>query len=210
MTSHRLLPLSGGANDKKPEDRKLGSLERADVVEEEISAAKVVAYHERTKHHFHRYAAALGYMDWATQPDPFRRYVGVDLVRLPLPYWQRYANINVANDALGCNSLATLHSPRALCSPRRQLSTWSLHACPRSGQSRTYQTCDACRILLAIRARLPARISLVSPPGRGLVNAVFSIESCEWQGFYHFTVGDLVEYNRLTTLPAYNFEEQQQ
>jgi hypothetical protein len=23
----------------------------------------VVAYHERTKHHFHRYAAALGYMD---------------------------------------------------------------------------------------------------------------------------------------------------
>ena len=41
----------------------------------------VVAYHERTKHHFHRYAAALGYMDWATQPDPFRRYAGADLVR---------------------------------------------------------------------------------------------------------------------------------
>ena len=25
---------------------------------------RVVAYHERTKHHFQRYAAALGYMDW--------------------------------------------------------------------------------------------------------------------------------------------------
>jgi hypothetical protein len=55
----------------------------------------VVAYHERTKHHFHRYAASLGYMDWATQPDPFRRYAGAALVRLPLPqagrplpYWQ--------------------------------------------------------------------------------------------------------------------------
>ena len=31
-------------------------------------------YHERTKHHAHRFAASLGYMDWATQPDPFRRY----------------------------------------------------------------------------------------------------------------------------------------
>ena len=27
----------------------------------------VVAYHERTKHHYHRYAASLGYMDWAKQ-----------------------------------------------------------------------------------------------------------------------------------------------
>ena len=40
----------------------------------------VVAYHERTKHHYHRYAASLGYMDWATQPDPFRRYAGAALV----------------------------------------------------------------------------------------------------------------------------------
>ena len=27
----------------------------------------VVAYHERTKHHYHRYAASLGYLDWAKQ-----------------------------------------------------------------------------------------------------------------------------------------------
>src|SRR6187551_994231 len=37
------------------------------------SALEIVsAYHERTKHHYHRFAASLGYMDWATQPDPFR------------------------------------------------------------------------------------------------------------------------------------------
>ena len=42
-----------------------------------LSAEKlVVAYHERTKHHYHRFAASVGYMDWATQPDPFRRYEG--------------------------------------------------------------------------------------------------------------------------------------
>ena len=33
--------------------------ERDSYVPEEV----VVAYHERTKHHFNRYAAALGYMD---------------------------------------------------------------------------------------------------------------------------------------------------
>jgi hypothetical protein len=40
-------------------------------------------YHEATKHHFNRFARALGYLDWATQPDPFRRYAGAPLVELP-------------------------------------------------------------------------------------------------------------------------------
>ena len=33
----------------------------------------VMRYHQETKHHFFRYARSLGYMDWANQPDPFRR-----------------------------------------------------------------------------------------------------------------------------------------
>lgn len=41
-------------------------------------------YHERTKHHFNRYARSLGYLDWDTQPDPFRRYHGAPLVPLRL------------------------------------------------------------------------------------------------------------------------------
>lgn len=43
----------------------------------------VLAYHDRTKHAFQRFAPALGYLDWATQPDPFRRYAGAPLVELP-------------------------------------------------------------------------------------------------------------------------------
>lgn len=43
----------------------------------------VLDYHRRTKHHFRRAAAALGYMDWASQPDPFRRFAGAREVRLP-------------------------------------------------------------------------------------------------------------------------------
>ena len=46
--------------------------------------AQVIQYHQETKHHFFRYARALGYLDWANQPDPFRRYRGAQLVPLPL------------------------------------------------------------------------------------------------------------------------------
>lgn len=45
---------------------------------------RVIAYHVRTKHHFNRYARSLGYLDWANQPNPFRRFDGARLVRLPL------------------------------------------------------------------------------------------------------------------------------
>jgi SagB-type dehydrogenase family enzyme len=43
----------------------------------------VLDYHQNTKHSFHRFARSLGYLDWAAQPDPFRRYDGAP--RLPLP-----------------------------------------------------------------------------------------------------------------------------
>src|SRR3974377_1956694 len=31
-------------------------------------------YHDATKHHYHRFARSLGYLDWASQPWPFRRF----------------------------------------------------------------------------------------------------------------------------------------
>ena len=40
-------------------------------------------YHDETKHHFHRFAPSLGYLDWASQPAPFRSYDGsprIDLI----------------------------------------------------------------------------------------------------------------------------------
>jgi SagB-type dehydrogenase family enzyme len=42
----------------------------------------VLEYHDRTKHRPSRYAASLGYMDWATQPDPYRRYIDAPLIPL--------------------------------------------------------------------------------------------------------------------------------
>ncbi|MFT5836115.1 MAG: SagB-type dehydrogenase family enzyme [Sulfurimonas sp.] len=48
------------------------------------SLQMVYHYHETTKHAQHKYARSLGYMDWSTQPDPFRVYNGVKEIKLPL------------------------------------------------------------------------------------------------------------------------------
>ncbi len=45
---------------------------------------RVRAYHQRTKHGFRSYARGPGQLDWATQPDPFRRYRGAPVLELSL------------------------------------------------------------------------------------------------------------------------------
>ncbi len=40
-------------------------------------------YHDGTKHQFHRFARSLGYLDWASQPNPFRSFAGAETIRLP-------------------------------------------------------------------------------------------------------------------------------
>jgi len=50
----------------------------------QLDLATTFAYHQRSKHHFHRYAAGPGFLDWATQPDPFRCFAGSPRVELPL------------------------------------------------------------------------------------------------------------------------------
>ncbi|MCG6966016.1 MAG: SagB/ThcOx family dehydrogenase [Chromatiaceae bacterium] len=44
----------------------------------------VRAYHRATKHHRHAFAPGPGFLDWDSQPDPFRRFVGAPLMPLPL------------------------------------------------------------------------------------------------------------------------------
>ncbi|MFZ3139161.1 nitroreductase family protein [Polaromonas sp.] len=47
--------------------------------------AAVLAYHQRSKHRLDRYAPGPETLDWDAQPDPFRRFAGAPLTRLPLP-----------------------------------------------------------------------------------------------------------------------------
>ena len=50
----------------------------------EKSSQGVIAYHDRTKHNFGRFAKSLGYMDWKNQPNPFRYYEGCESIGLAL------------------------------------------------------------------------------------------------------------------------------
>jgi SagB-type dehydrogenase family enzyme len=114
------------------------------LLEGETPEELVAAYHERTKHHLHRYAASPGVMDWATQPDPFRRYSGAELVRLPfpepgrtqtLPYWQLYVPGSVRPMPLATDSLSTFFRHALSLTAWKQFrgATWSLRANPSSG-----------------------------------------------------------------------------
>ncbi|RKZ36415.1 MAG: nitroreductase [Gammaproteobacteria bacterium] len=59
----------------------------------------VLAYHERTKHHFERYARGPGQINWDAQPDSFRHYTGVQCFELPL-----------VADTLTCTYIDLYHS----------------------------------------------------------------------------------------------------
>ena len=102
----------------------------------------VVNYHERTKHHYHRFAAALGYLDWATQPNPFRRYEGAPLARLPLPpegralpYWQLYVPGGVQPAPLAVDSVSLFFRYALSLTAWKRIhnASWSLRANPSSG-----------------------------------------------------------------------------
>ncbi|MCH7988155.1 MAG: SagB/ThcOx family dehydrogenase, partial [Planctomycetes bacterium] len=102
----------------------------------------VFAYHERTKHHFHRYAQSLGYMDWANQPHPFRYYQGASETRLaldreprPLAY-DRIYELNAVPPARVClGSVADLFRYSMALTAWKQAGTsrWALRVNPSSG-----------------------------------------------------------------------------
>jgi SagB-type dehydrogenase family enzyme len=102
----------------------------------------VFAYHERTMHHPRRYAASPPTMDWASQPDPFRRYDGAPLVRLPLlgvgpppAFWKLYVPGAVAPQPLTKDSLSTFFRYALSLTAWKQFrgTAWALRANPSSG-----------------------------------------------------------------------------
>lgn len=107
------------------------------------AVAAVLAYHQRTKHHFGRYALSLGYLDWATQPDPFRRYP--DATQIPLahpqasdkPTWDELLDGRaIAPLAVNHASLSALFYESLAISAWKQLGDgppWSLRINPSSG-----------------------------------------------------------------------------
>jgi len=77
-------------------------------------------YHDATKHRFDRFARSAGRLDWATQPNPFRRYHGAPLLELP----HEPFGAGVVAGALPATATLTLASIGELCRCAFGLSAW--------------------------------------------------------------------------------------
>jgi len=106
---------------------------------------EVMRYHERTKHHFARFASGPEQLDWANQPDPFRRFEGAPLTRLPLlapedeprppAYESLYAPGAVASAPVDLRALSRLLEYSLALSAWKQAGAtrWALRVNPSSG-----------------------------------------------------------------------------
>jgi len=102
----------------------------------------VRAYHERTKHGFQRYATGPLELDWATQPDPFRRFAGAPEIPLALPpagggpdYGPALVEGSVSPVALDASSVSRLLYDSLAISAWKEAgaSRWALRVNPSSG-----------------------------------------------------------------------------
>jgi SagB-type dehydrogenase family enzyme len=123
--------------------RMMESLQPRSVAVDRIE--QVIRYHQETKHHFFRYARSLGYMDWANQPDPFRRFHGAPLIPLPIlrpdeeplspPYEALYRCGAVESQPLSIRTLSRFLEYALALSAWKQAGDvrWSLRSNPSSG-----------------------------------------------------------------------------
>jgi SagB-type dehydrogenase family enzyme len=74
--------------DSKPRRSSPLSIPGHDAVPEAVGAdhpiSSALSYHQQTKHHLDGYARSPGYLDWASQPEPFRTFKGTTRIDLPL------------------------------------------------------------------------------------------------------------------------------
>ena len=101
-----------------------------------------LAYHQRSKHFPFRFAPSLGYMDWQTQPDPFRRFEGAQTFPLgfesvgPLPRYEPAFVLGQVDPApLNAATVARLFYDALALSAWKEIAgaRWSLRVNPSSG-----------------------------------------------------------------------------
>jgi SagB-type dehydrogenase family enzyme len=108
----------------------------------------VYRYHDGTKHHFQRFARSLGYLDWASQPRPFRRFADTPVFSLyPTPgaaidgyaphrtTFDQACRLEVAPDPLSAAAIGDLlrHALGLSAWKRFNASRWALRVNPSSG-----------------------------------------------------------------------------
>ncbi len=103
---------------------------------------RTLAYHQRTKHHLHQYARSPGYLDWTTQPDPFRTYAGATRIELNLladqvasSYSDLFRTGVIPPQTIGVETIGVLFELSLGLSAWKQYqgSRWALRCNPSSG-----------------------------------------------------------------------------
>lgn len=103
---------------------------------------RIIAYHAATKHHLDRYAPGPGGLDWATQPNPFRRYAGAALIALDrtLPgdepaYESVFVEGRIRPEPVSFEGISRLFFDSLAISAWKQVGDvrWSLRVNPSSG-----------------------------------------------------------------------------
>ncbi|KAF9602621.1 hypothetical protein IFM89_030509 [Coptis chinensis] len=135
-----------------PTFSKQESYEQQQQQQQELLLAQVLKYHSQTKHSFNNYARGPHGLDWANQPNPFRRYISSPLLPLqhfPLdnqdPSSISYSSLFLSPPSPQLLSLATLshflyHSLSLSAWKLTGLSTWSLRVNPSSGNLHPTET----------------------------------------------------------------------
>ena len=128
----------------------------------------VLHYHDRTKHHFERYARSLGYMDWANQPNPFRFFEKSPKIRLPFidqdstsSYARLYEKDRTQKRATDLAAIAAFLELSVGLSAWKKYgeSEWSLRMNPSSGNLHPTE----CSLLLPALDGRPACVAHYNP-----------------------------------------------
>ena len=113
----------------------------------QVALETVLRYHDGTKHHFGRFARSLGYLDWAAQPRPFRRFVDSPVFPLyPVPgmapqyvaravTFDQACQLEVAAEPLSAGAIGDMlrHALGLSAWKRFRESRWALRVNPSSG-----------------------------------------------------------------------------
>ncbi|MGD9269181.1 MAG: SagB/ThcOx family dehydrogenase [Desulfobacterales bacterium] len=176
-------------------------------------AKEIFHYHEATKHHFERYARSLGYMDWQNQPNPFRFYKNVPIVRLPLrnadppaDYKGLYERQDNSPQPIGLETVAGFLELSLGLSAWKAVSgsRWSLRINPSSGN---LHPTEAHLILPSLDSN-PAGIYHYNALGHALERRA-EIAADLWQSIVaHFTTdGFLIAINSIFWREAWKYGE---
>ena len=121
----------------------------------------IFQYHNNSKHGYYSFAPGPGYLDWASQPDPFRKYEGADIVHLKkIPQTERPFFAEALQDSSFEASQMNFDSISQLFYDSLAISAW-----------KSYQgTKWALRVNPSSGNLHPTESYLISGPIRGLAN----------------------------------------